>query len=92
MDYFYKKKPTAPPPPNPLEKIFLNKTMEEPRFNPSKEWLEEVKHSFEVLQIMSPPTSITCLIRSVVEALHDPIVEANIMSEYLADTLLITCL
>jgi hypothetical protein len=92
MDYFYKKKPTAPPPPNPLEKIFLNKTMEEPRFNPSKEWLEEVKHSFEVLQIMSPPTSITCLIRSVVEALRDPIVEANIMSEYLADTLLITCL
>jgi hypothetical protein len=56
---------------------------------PPKEWLMEVKCSSEAIQILSPSTTIPCSLREmVVEALHNPMVEANIMSEFLAKTLL----
>ena len=49
----------------------------------------EVKHSFEVIQILSPSTTIPCSLRgTIVEALHNPTVETNIMFEFLAEALL----
>jgi hypothetical protein len=60
-----------------------------PRVNPSKEWLLEVKCSSEAIQILSPSTTMPCLFRgTVVEAMHNPMVETNIMSEFLAEALL----
>jgi hypothetical protein len=55
----------------------------------SKEWLMKVKHSSKAIQILSPSTAMHCLLRGTnVKALHNPIVEMNIMLEYLAKTLL----
>jgi hypothetical protein len=49
----------------------------------------EVKHFSKAIWILSPSTTMPCLLRgTVVEALHNPTVEANIMSEFLAETLL----
>jgi hypothetical protein len=60
-----------------------------PRVNLSKEWLMEVKCSFEAIQILSPSTTMSCSLRGiVVEALHNPTVETNIISELLMETLL----
>ena len=56
-----------------------------PRVKPSKEYLMEVKHSSEAIQILSPSMTIPCSLRgTIVEALHNPAVKANIMSEFLA--------
>jgi hypothetical protein len=50
---------------------------------PSKEWLMEVKCSSEVIQILSPSTTMPCLLRgTVVEALYNPTVGTSIMSEF----------
>jgi hypothetical protein len=50
----------------------------------------EVKHSFEAIQILSPSTTMPCSLRgTVIEALHKPTVETNIMSEFLVETLLL---
>ena len=47
----------------------------------------EVKHSSEAIWILSPSTTMPCSLRgTVVEALHNPTVETNIMSEFLAKT------
>ena len=60
-----------------------------PRVEPSKEWLMEVKHSSEAIQILSPSTAMPCSLRGTnLEALHNPTVETNIMSEFLVETLL----
>ena len=60
-----------------------------PRAKPSKEWLMEVKRSSEAIQILSPSTSMPCLLRgTVVEALHNPTVRTSIMSEFLSKKLL----
>jgi hypothetical protein len=49
----------------------------------------EVERSSEAIWILSPSTTMPCSLRgTVVEALHNPTVEANIMSEFLAKTLL----
>jgi hypothetical protein len=49
----------------------------------------EVKHSSEAIWILSPSTAITCSLRgTVVEALHNPMVETNVMSEFLVEALL----
>jgi hypothetical protein len=54
---------------------------------PSKEWLMEVKYSFEAIQILSPYTTMSCsLKRTIVEALDNPIVGTSIMSEFLVKT------
>jgi hypothetical protein len=46
-----------------------------PKVEPSKEWLMEVKHSFEAIRILSPSTTVPCSLRvTVVEALCNPIV------------------
>ena len=56
---------------------------------PPKEWLMEVKCSSEAIRILSPSTTIPCSLRgTVVEALHNPTVETNIMSKFLAEALL----
>jgi len=48
----------------------------------------EVKRSSKVIRILSPSTTIPCSLRgTVVEALHNPTVETNIMSKFLAETL-----
>ena len=47
---------------------------------PPKEWLMEVKCSFEAIQILSPSTTIPCSLRGTnIEALHNPIVGTSIM-------------
>jgi hypothetical protein len=56
-----------------------------PSVEPSKEWLIEVKHSSEVIQILSPSTTMPCSLRgTILEALHNPTVGTSIMSEFLA--------
>jgi hypothetical protein len=60
-----------------------------PRVESSKEWLMEVKRSSEAIQILSPSTTIPCSLRgTIVESLHNPTVETNIMSEFLAEAVL----
>jgi len=64
-------------------------TLPSPKVEPSKEWLMELRHSFEAIWILSPSIAMPCLLRGAhVEALHNPMVKANIMSESLAKTLL----
>jgi hypothetical protein len=49
----------------------------------------EVKRSSEAIQILLPSSTIPCSLRGTfVEALHNPTVETNIMSEFLMKTLL----
>jgi hypothetical protein len=63
-----------------------------PKVEPSKEWLLEVKHSSEAIQILSPSTAIPCSLRGTnIEALHNPTVGTSIMSEFLAKNLLGNC-
>jgi hypothetical protein len=55
-----------------------------PNVEPSKEWLMEVKCSSEVIQILSPSTTMPCLLRgTILEALHNPTIGTSIMSEFL---------
>ena len=59
------------------------------RVEPSKEWLMEVKHSFEAILILSPYMTIPCSLRGTnIEALHNPTIGTSIMSEFLAKNLL----
>jgi len=49
----------------------------------------EVKRSSKAIRILSPSMAMPCSLRgTVVEALHNPMVKTNIMSEFLAETLL----
>jgi len=71
---------------NTLKLFWHKKPMKPPRFNrsdppkeaspkvePSKEWLMEVKHSSEAIQILSPSMVMPCSLRgTVVEALYNP--------------------
>ena len=54
----------------------------------AKEWSKEVACSSEAIQITLPSTTMPCSIGgTTVEALHNPLVKANIMSEFFIDTL-----
>ena len=56
---------------------------------PPKEWLMEVKRSSKANQILSSSMTMLCSLRvTTKEALHNPTVETNIMSEFLVETLL----
>jgi hypothetical protein len=60
-----------------------------PKAESSKEWLMEVKHSFEAIWILSPSTAMPCSLReTTIEALHSPIVGTSIMLEFLVKNLL----
>jgi len=60
-----------------------------PRVEPSKEWLMEVKRSYEAIHILSPSTTIPCSLRGTnIEALHYPTVGTSIMLEFLAKNIL----
>ena len=60
-----------------------------PSVEPSKEWLMEVKRSSEAIQILSPSMTMPCSLRGTnIEALHNPTIETNTMSEFLVKTLL----
>ena len=49
----------------------------------------EVKRSSEAIQIISPSTTMSCSLQgNSIDALHNPTVETNIMSQFLAETLL----
>ena len=49
----------------------------------------EVKRSSEAIQILSPSITMPYSLRgTIVEALHNPTVKTNIMSEFLAEALL----
>jgi hypothetical protein len=54
----------------------------------------EAKHSTKAIRIRSPSTTIPCSIKgTIIEALHDPTVEASIMFEFLEKKLSwVTCL
>jgi hypothetical protein len=70
------------PSPDPFEEAFLTVTME-------KEWLREVRRSSKLIQISSPSNTMPSSIGgTAIDTLHNPTVEANIMSEYLAESLL----
>jgi hypothetical protein len=52
------------------------------------DWSKEVKHTSEAIRISSTSTTIHCTMRgNAVEALHDPAIEACIISEYHVNTL-----
>jgi hypothetical protein len=52
------------------------------------DWLKEARRTSEAIRISSTSTTIPCSMRgNTVEALHDPTVEACIISKYLVDTL-----
>ena len=71
------------------KKFTLPSKEDSPMVNPSKEWLMEVKHSSEAIQILSPSTAMPCSLRGTnIEALHNPTVGTSIMSEFLAKNLL----
>jgi hypothetical protein len=54
-----------------------------PKVEPSKEWLMEVKHSFEAIRILLPSVAMPCSLKgTVVEALHNSTVGTSIMSEF----------
>jgi len=58
-----------------------------PKVEPSKEWLIEVKCSSKAIQILSPSTAMPCSLKgTIMEALHNPIVETSIMLEFLVET------
>jgi hypothetical protein len=70
------------------ENISLSKEVS-PNTEPSKEWLMEVKCSSEAIQILSPSMTMNCLLKGTsIEALHNLIVGTNIISQFLAETLL----
>jgi hypothetical protein len=70
------------------ENTFLSKEVS-PNVEPSKEWLMEVKCSSEAIQILSPSMTMSCSLRGTsIEALHNLTVRTNIMSQFLAETLL----
>jgi hypothetical protein len=49
----------------------------------------EVKCSSKAIYILSPPTTIPCLLRgNVIEALDNPTAETNIMLEFFTETIL----
>ena len=60
-----------------------------PKVEPLKEWLMEVKRSSKAIRILSPYTTIPCSFRgTTIEALHNSMVETNIMFKFLAEALL----
>ena len=60
-----------------------------PKVEPSKEWLMKVKRFSEAIWILSPSMTMPYSLRGiVVNTLHNPTVETNIMSEFLAKNLL----
>jgi hypothetical protein len=60
-----------------------------PNVELSKEWLIEVKRSSEAIQILSPSMTMSCSLKEAsIEALHNLTVGTNIMSQFLAKTLL----
>jgi len=60
-----------------------------PKVEPSKEWLLEVKRSFEAIKILSPSTAMPCSLRgTTTEALQNPTVGTSIMSKFLAKNFL----
>ena len=52
-----------------------------PKIESSKEWLLEVKCSSKAIHILSPSMTMPCSLRgTIIEALHNPTVETNIMA------------
>ena len=88
-EHYPHSKPTPPPPPDPLQESVFKVIVMEQAMSSSEDWTKEVKRSSCAIQINSPSTSLPCSVNgTAIEALHNPILEANIMAEYLADTLL----
>jgi hypothetical protein len=60
-----------------------------PRVELSKEWLMEVKHSSDAIQMFSPSMTIPCSLWGTnIEALHNLAIETSIISEFLMKNLL----
>jgi hypothetical protein len=82
-NYFCQKRPPDPITPSELcEKKFLRETIKELTTLMSDEWLREGELSSKPLQIFHPSSLIQCRIKDQnVEALYNPTVGANIMSD-----------
>jgi hypothetical protein len=66
------------------EKLTLTYEKVSPKAKPSKEWLMASK----AIQILSPSMTMPYSLRGThIDALHNPMVETNIMSEFLVKTL-----
>ena len=66
---------------DPLDDLFLRKSIKEVITIMSREWVEEVELSFEEIQICTPSSTIRCSIgRTLVDVLYSPTVGANLVS------------
>ena len=82
------KEPQVPITPiDPLDENFLRENIKELIAIMSSEWVEEMEHSSEEIQICTPSSTIQCQIcRTTVEVLYNPLVRANLMSASFACT------
>ena len=86
--YSCQKRPPVPVTPlDPLDDLFLRKSIKEVITIMSREWVEEVELSSEEIQICTSSSTIRCLIgRTSVDVLYNPTVRANLMSASFALT------
>ena len=88
--YFCEKRPSVPVIlMDPLEENFLRETIQELTTLMSNEWLQEGELSLNPIQLTSPSSSFHCHLRDQnVDALYNPTVGANLMSDEFAFALL----
>ena len=84
--YFYQKRPSVPVTPmDPSEVNYLGETIQELTTLISNEWLQEVELSLTPIHLNSPSSSFHCRLRDQnVEALYNPTIGANLMSNEFA--------
>ena len=88
--YFCQKRPSIPvTPTDPLEENYLRETIQELTMLISNEWLQEGESSLIPIHLNSSPSSFRCHLRDQdVNALYNPTVGANLMSDEFALTFL----
>ena len=80
-NYFFEKKPQKVVITDPWELIYLAELTTQISAILSEGWLEEVENSTDIVQINSPPSTLSCLIRRTPICIpYNPTVGMNIMS------------
>ena len=70
---------------DPLEENFIRETTQELTTLMSNEWLQEGELSLNPIQLTSPSSSFRCRLRGQnVDALYNPTIGANLMSDEFA--------
>jgi len=84
--YACQKRPPVPvTPSDPLDDLFIKKSVKEFIAIMSSKWVEEAELSSDEIQICTPSSTIHCSIgRTPIEVLYNPTVRANLMSESFA--------